>query len=61
MNDLVIQHTRELTISESHRVRIAAAWEALSVNSRRSYQGAWIGAVNGSLIGAYPSTIYSMR
>ena len=30
-----------LTISASDRIRIAAAWEALSVNSRRSYQGAW--------------------
>ena len=30
-----------LTISASDRIRIAAAWEALSINSRRSYQGAW--------------------
>ena len=41
MNDLVISDTGALTISDSDRIRIAAAWEALSVNSRRSYQGSW--------------------
>ena len=42
MNDLMILHdSGALTISDSDRIRIAAAWEALSVNSRRSYQGAW--------------------
>ena len=41
MNDLVIPDTGVLTISDSDRIRIAAAWEALSVNSRRCYQGAW--------------------
>ena len=41
MNDLMLQDSGALTISDSDRIRIAAAWEALSVNSRRSYQGAW--------------------
>ena len=41
MNDLMIQANGALTISDSDRIRISAAWEALSVNSRRSYQGAW--------------------
>ena len=41
MSDLILQDSGALTISESDRIRIAAAWEALSVNSRRSYQGAW--------------------
>ena len=41
MSDLILQGSGALTISESDRIRIAAAWEALSVNSRRSYQGAW--------------------
>ena len=41
MNDLAIPDTGVLTISDSDRIRIATAWEALSVNSRRSYQGAW--------------------
>ena len=41
MNDLILQDSGVLTISDSDRIRIAAAWEALSVNSRRSYQGAW--------------------
>ena len=41
MNDLMIQDGRALTLSDSDRIRVAAAWEALSVNSRRSYQGAW--------------------
>ena len=39
MNDLMIQNGGALTISDSDRIRVAAAWEALSVNSRRSYQG----------------------
>ena len=39
MNDLVMNHSGVLTLSDSDRIRIAAAWEALSVNSRRSYQG----------------------
>lgn len=34
MNDLMIQHSGALTISDSDRIRISAAWEALSVNSR---------------------------
>ena len=41
MNDLMIQDGGALTLSDSDRIRVAAAWEALSVNSRRSYQGAW--------------------
>jgi site-specific recombinase XerD len=41
MNNLILQDSGVLTISEQDRIRIAAAWEALSVNSRRSYQGAW--------------------
>ncbi len=41
MNDLMIQDSGALTLSDSDRIRVAAAWEALSVNSRRSYQGAW--------------------
>jgi hypothetical protein len=41
MNELVISDTGALAISEQDRIRVAAAWEALSVNSRRSYQGAW--------------------
>ena len=42
MNDLMILHdSGALTLSDSDRIRVAAAWEALSVNSRRSYQGAW--------------------
>ena len=41
MNDLAIPDTGVLTISDSDRIRIATAWEALFVNSRRSYQGAW--------------------
>lgn len=41
MNDLMISDGGELTISDSNRIRIAAAWEALSANSRRNYQGAW--------------------
>ena len=41
MNELITQNSGALTISDSDRIRIAAAWEALSVNSRRSYQGAW--------------------
>ena len=41
MNDLVISDGGALATSDSDRIRIAAAWEALSVNSRRSYQGAW--------------------
>ena len=41
MNDLILQDSGALTISASDRIRVAAAWEALSVNSRRSYQGAW--------------------
>ena len=41
MNDLVISDTGTLAIGEQDRIRVAAAWEALSVNSRRSYQGAW--------------------
>ena len=35
MNYLMIQDGGSLTISDGDRVRIAAAWEALSVNSRR--------------------------
>ena len=41
MSDLIIKDSGALTIRDSDRIRIAAAWEALSVNSRRSYQGAW--------------------
>ena len=41
MNDLILQDSGALAVSERERIRIAAAWEALSVNSRRSYQGAW--------------------
>ena len=41
MNDLAIPDTGVLTISDSDRIRIATAWEALSVNSRLSYQGEW--------------------
>ena len=41
MNDLMIQDGGALTLSDSDRIRIAAAWEALSANSRRNYQGAW--------------------
>ena len=41
MNDLILQDSGALAISEWDRIRISAAWEALSVNSRRSYQGAW--------------------
>ena len=41
MNYLMTQDGGALTISDSDRIRIVAAWEALSVNSRRSYQGAW--------------------
>ena len=41
MNDLAIPDTGVLTISDSDRIRIVTAWEALFVNSRRSYQGAW--------------------
>ena len=46
MNDLVRtdrqsqpvgQDARALTISNSDRIRISAAWEALSVNSRRGF------------------------
>ena len=40
MNELIIQGGGALAVSERDRIRIAAAWEALSVNSRRSYQGA---------------------
>lgn len=35
----IVQDAEALTISDSNRIRIAAAWEALSVNSRRPYQG----------------------
>ena len=41
MNELMIQDSGALTVSASDRIRIAAAWEALSVNSRRCYQGSW--------------------
>ena len=41
MSDLILQDSGALTISDSDRIRLSAAWEALSVNSRRSYQGAW--------------------
>ena len=41
MNNLILRDSGALTVSDSDRIRIAAAWEALSVNSRRSYQGAW--------------------
>ena len=41
MNDLMVEHSGALTISDSDRIRISAAWEALSANSRRNYQGAW--------------------
>ena len=41
MNELILQDSGALTISDSDRIRIAAAGKALSVNSRRSYQGAW--------------------
>ena len=41
MNDLILQDSKALAISDSDRIRIAAAWEALSTNSRRNYQGAW--------------------
>ena len=50
MNDLVRtdrqslpvgQDARALTIGDRDRIRISAAWEALSLNSRRCYQGAW--------------------
>ena len=41
MNDLILRDSGTLTISDSDRIRIAAAWEALSANSRRNYQGAW--------------------
>ena len=41
MNDLILQDSGALAISERDRIRISAAWEALSVNSRRSYQGVW--------------------
>ena len=34
MNDLMIQDGGALTLSDSDRIRIAAAWEALSANSR---------------------------
>ena len=61
MNDLMIQDGGALTLSDSDRIRAAAAWEALSVNSSDPIRGHGIGAVNGSLIGAYPSTIYPMN
>ena len=32
MNDLILQDSRALAISDSDRIRISAAWEALSVN-----------------------------
>ena len=38
MNDLMIQANGALTISDIDRIRIAAAWEALLVNSRWSYR-----------------------
>ena len=43
MDELIPAHDNSgaLTITDSDRIRIAAAWEALSVNSRRCYQGAW--------------------
>ena len=41
MTDLVISDTGALAINEQDRIRIAAVWEALSVHSRRSYQGVW--------------------
>ena len=50
MNDLVRidrqslpvgQDAGALTIGDRDRIRISAAWEALSLNSRRCYQGAW--------------------
>ena len=41
MNDLVIQNTGALAISATDRLCILTAWEALSVNSRRCYEGAW--------------------
>ena len=41
MNDLVISDTGALAINDQDRIRIVAAWEALLINSRRSYQGAW--------------------
>lgn len=41
MSNLIIQDGGALTITDGDKIRIATAWEALSVNSRRSYQGAW--------------------
>ena len=41
MNNLILQESGALTITDSDRIRIPAAWEALSVNSRRCYQGVW--------------------
>lgn len=44
MNVLSIVESHQFAIetqTQTRSVRIAAAWEILSVNSRRSYQGAW--------------------
>ena len=52
MNELILQDSGALTISDSDRIRIAAAWKALSVNSRRSYQGAFVAGWLGSVVGS---------
>lgn len=41
MTDLMLRDTGARIISDRDRVRIETAWEALSVNSRCAYQGAW--------------------
>ena len=61
MNELILQGSRTLPTSDNDRVRISAASEALSVNSRRSYQGYGIGMGSGSPIRGLRLKIYPMR
>ena len=61
MNDLVLRDSGVLAINEQDRIRIAAAFKTLSVNSSDPIKAHGIGVGSGSPIGAYPSTIYLMN
>ena len=62
MNDLILQDSGALTISDSDRIRISQqpGKRCRSIRGGR-IRGHGIGVGSGSPIGAYPSTIYPMN
>ena len=55
MNDLILQDSGALAISDSDRIRISAAFKTLSVNSSGSIRAHGIGVGSGSPIEVCPS------